>query len=216
MKMAPSFDCSELILQCAAIPEASSDQTIGMVLRVDTRVLPSRVLPGSFNRQFTGPQPIPNWHLSTFFTSLNHIEDLLELFDRRTQDPCRIKWTQFINKYCRNFLHVLKEKLQTKSVLLEAPTSKENPISFELSRFILESHMARPLADYIDSELTNTTILPKISDDCKLCLSQIIDEMLERCLPILANLLVVLSQMRGPLLASPDTAALLGFELKSV
>jgi hypothetical protein len=76
--------------------------------------------------------------------------------------------------------------------------------------------MARPLADYIDSELTNTTILPKISDDCKLCLSQIIDEMLERCLPILANLLVVLSQMRGPLLASPDTAALLGFELKSV
>ena len=191
-----------------------------MLLRIDTRILPARILPGVFNRTFKAADPISNWHVSTFFTHLNQIEDLLELFDRRTGDPCRMRWTQFINKYSRNFLNVLLEKLQrSNSKVLGAQKpqgSEKNPISSELARFILESHLSPALAEYLDSELTNTTILPKIADDCKLCLSQIIDELLERGLPILEKVLALLSQLRGPLTASPDSAAMLGFELKQI
>jgi hypothetical protein len=46
---------------------------------------------------------------------------------------------------------------------------------------------------YLDSELTNTTILPKVSDDCKLSLNQIIDEIMERGMPILEKVLTLLS-----------------------
>jgi hypothetical protein len=70
--------------------------------------------------------------------------------------------------------------------------------------------------NYLDSELTNTSILTKVSDDCKLCLSQIIDEILERGMPILEKVLTLLSQIRGVLTVAGDSIQILGFNVKTI
>ena len=58
--------------------------------------------------------------------------------------------------------------------------------------------------------------MPKLADDCRHSLSQIIDELIERGMPILEKALALLSQLRGPINANPEAAGLLGFELRHV
>jgi len=92
-----------------------------MLLSVDTRILPSRILPGVFNKTFKPPAPVKDFSLSCFFTRLHEVKDLLELFDRRINDPLHIKWKLFVNKLRNNMLNVLGEKLQKRNQQPLAP-----------------------------------------------------------------------------------------------
>jgi hypothetical protein len=115
-KIIPSLDCSELILKCVAIPESTTEMAQHVVLSVDTRILPARILPNVFNKAFKAPNPVKDFSLSSFFTRLHEIKDLMELFDKRINDPLHIKWKIFVNRLRNNMLNVLGEKLQKRNL----------------------------------------------------------------------------------------------------
>ena len=64
-----------------------------------------------FNKTFKATSPVRDFTLSSFFTRLHEVKDLLELFDRRVNDPLHMKWKGFVNKLRNNMLNVLGEKL---------------------------------------------------------------------------------------------------------
>jgi hypothetical protein len=111
--MLPSLDCSELVILASA--HSKTEPAYSVVFKIDTRVLPSRIVSGVFNKQFLAPAPMQDYSMGSVFTTLHQVEDLIELYERRMQDPCRIKWMTFNNKLSRNMIMVLAEKLAKKT-----------------------------------------------------------------------------------------------------
>jgi len=120
--------------------------------------------------------------LSPFFTSLPKMQNLLEFIDRQLEKTKR-DWMKFHNGLKMKF-----ESIQQKL---------KRDLAEELAEMAIRGNLSPEIANWIKDELTNTTILTKLAENCSEQLKVIQEQIVERLSPATQSLFYLATQLRA-------------------